>query len=324
MIIIPTSRHLTLFIACLALCLAGQSVLLGAAGDKIISSRSSVLDDFTLDLSLQQWDTKGNFKMLGGPAATSNRWELTHPVDTNFLVWSAQFISTKDDAPFYMSYSLGQGAIKEDTVRDTDWDTNGMISDLSYSTSRGHNIIHDFKVGYRLTGPESLHPDNRPVIYFTLGYFYLKQSANYYDPTVTISSYNPVNISWSEKWEKYSLVYSGNEIGFKGFSKISKRLSLDMSFGYMPTLGASYNGLRYPQRPPGSERAEEIIATGDGLSYTILISYKPARNLSIQAGSQYLRLWTKGQDQKGTAWAGSWEKLSTNFKGLSWGVFYNF
>ncbi|MFH1227246.1 MAG: hypothetical protein V1701_04995, partial [Planctomycetota bacterium] len=69
---------------------------------------------------------------------------------------------------------------------------------------------------------------------------------------------------------------------------------------------------------------EEIAAAGHGLSYSILLSYKPVRNLSVQLGSQYLRLWTKGRDQKGTAWADSWEKLSTNLKGFSWGVTYDF
>ncbi|MFH1226397.1 MAG: hypothetical protein V1701_00660 [Planctomycetota bacterium] len=301
-----------------------QSVLLGAEDVSIIADKSSFMDDFKLDMSVRQWATKGDFRMLGGPPAAYNRWELKHPVDTNFLVLSTQLISTKDETPFFVSYSFGQGAIKDDTVRDTDWDPNGVVTDLSYSTSRGDNIMHIFKAGYRLTGPESLHPDNRPVIYFTMGYFYLKQSANYYDPTVNISSYNPVNISWVEKWEEYRLIYSGNEIGFKGYSRINKKLSLDMSFGYMPTLSASYDGVRYPNRAPGNERAEKIAASGDGLSYSVLLSYKPIRNLSVQLGSQYLRLWTKGQDQRGTAWVGSWEKLSTNHKGLSWGITYDF
>jgi opacity protein-like surface antigen len=293
-------------------------------GRVIISEKSSSLGDLQVKVSVDQWQSEGNFRMLGGPPDAANRWELTHPVDGNILLCSIHISGDKVDAPYFLSYSLGKGAINNGIIRDTDWDANGTVSDLSYSTSRGENTLNLLKMGFRLTGDESFHPANRPSLYFTLGYFHLKQTARYYDPLMTISSYNPVNISWTENWDTYDLLYSGNEIGFTGHSMITSKLNLDISMGYIPSLIASYDGLRYPERVTSSQRPEEISATGDGFNYTIGLAYQPVKNLSIQAGYRYIHLWTQGEDQPGTSWSGSWEKLSTDLKGLSFGITYNF
>lgn len=317
-------------------CLCGRYALADEPDNKpIITKQSSALGDFGYNLSLDQWQSEGNFRMLGGPPNAGNRWELTHPVDSNILLWSFEIypISRKYELskeilnisdPYYFSVSFGQGDINNGIIRDTDWDANGTVSDLSYSTSHGKNELFLSKVGFRLTGDSSLHPANRPVLYFTLGYFYLKQTARYYDPLMTISNYNPVNISWTENWDTYDLLYSGNEIGFTGHSMITSKLNLDISMGYIPSLIASYDGLRYPERVTSSQRPEEISATGDGFNYTIGLAYQPVKNLSIQAGYRYIHLWTQGEDQPGTSWSGSWEKLSTDLKGLSFGITYNF
>lgn len=313
-----------LVIALCALCLCGKHSLADEAGKVIISERASGFGDLKVKVSVDQWQSKGNFRMLGGPPNGYNRWELTHPVDSNILLWSIHITGAKEDAPYFLSYSSGEGDINNGIIRDTDWDSNGTVSDLSYSTSRGKNTINLLKMGFRLTSDVSFHPANRPVLYFTLGYFHLKQTARYYNPLMTVSNYNPVNISWTENWEEYDLLYSGNEIGFTGHSMITSKLSLDTSLGYIPSLIASYDGLRYPERVTSSQRLEQISATGDGFNYTIGLAYQPVKNLSIQAGYRYIRLWTKGEDQPGTSWTGSWEKLTTDLKGLSFGITYSF
>lgn len=287
-----------------------------------IAVPARALDSFKIDLSSDYWVTKGDFRMMGGPAAASNRWELTHPVDSNIPIWSMRISSQADNMPYYLSYSFGQSSIKDGTIRDTDWDASGVISDLSYSTSRGHFKMNITELGYRLTAPPSLHPANRPVFYFAMGYLNLTQSANYYDPTVTISSYNPSDISWSERWTRYNLTYSGNEWGIKGYSNFGAKFRFDMALNYLPALSANYDGVRYPERI--SPKIEQISATGHGSHYKMELLFQPTEHIACRVGYRYVRFWTKGEDDPGTAWAGSWEKLNTNLKGFSIGINVNF
>lgn len=300
------------------LCLAVSEIPADQAEEK-----SYLLGNVELGVSAAEWLAKGDFRMLGHPAGAANRWELKHPSDTNLGILTLSAKSTDERTPYLISLSLGQGAIKKDTVRDTDWDTNGTVSDLSYSTSSGDTYLIHYRLGYKLTS--QYQPANRPVIYFTLGRIYLKNKADYRDPTVTVASYVPVNNSWTEKWQFYTIRYEGNEMGITGASPIyDDKLTLGISFGYTPYLAATYNGLRYPERPTTQQQSEYISASGDALTYEVNLKYRPSRNLSLAGGYRYLRFRSEGKDQPGTAWAGSEEKLDTNYKGFFGGLTINF
>lgn len=245
--------------------------------------------------------------MHGGPAGASNTWELTHPLDGN--IQEAYFtICPEKDSLYLFNIMLGAGNIKNGSIRDTDWDANGVMKDLSYSTSQGDTSIFAFSVDYLITDIEKPY-----ALYTTVTYNYLTISANYRDPTIMIDTYVSTNTSFAMKWQIYDLIYESPEIGLKGKLNILKDLSVEASLGYSPFVKAEYKGTRYPDT--AFEQPEHIIARGSALSYQLCLSYNLVNQFSVQFGYKYNSYRTKGEDQSDSPWAGSWEELDSDFKG---------
>jgi len=252
--------------------------------------------------------------MHGGKANAPNTWELTHPIDGNIL--EALFtVCPEKDSPYLFNISLGSGNIKKGTIRDTDWDGNGVVSDLSYSTSQGNTFISSLSVDYRVTDIKKPYG-----LDLTFTYDYLMISADYRDGVSVVVSYTPTSILTPVKWQIYDLVYSGLEIGIKGKSDILEKLSMEASLGYTPFLEAEYKGVRYPDNIPVPKEREYIIARGSALSYQLCLNYNLVNQFSVQFGYKYKAYHTKGKDQPGTPWAGDWEELDSDFKGCFFGA----
>jgi len=249
--------------------------------------------------------------MHGGPPAADNTWELTHPLDGGMTQVLFSYEENKDN-PYIINVSMSAGNIRQGTIRDTDWDASGVVSDLSYSTSKGETFGFSFSTDYRITDITEPYE-----FYLTFGYNYLNISADYRNPVITISSYVPTNTSFAMKWQIYDMVYQGLEIGVKGKSETLNDLFVAASLGYAPFTMVEYKGTRYP----GTifEQNEHIVAYGAALSYELKLSYGVSKQLEIDGGYRYNASRTKGKDQSDSAWSGSWEELDTDFKGFFFG-----
>ncbi|MDI6732891.1 MAG: hypothetical protein QME51_01670 [Planctomycetota bacterium] len=282
------------------------------------SSRSAGLKLPYYGFSLTQWQTEGDFRMHGGPPNANNTWELKHPIDSNITQLLFSIRPEEPDSPFLLNIALGTGRIKKGTIRDTDWDGNGVVSHLSYSISQGNTDHISLSFNYRQTDRDEPYELN-----LVLSYNYTKISANYIDPIIVVSDYVPTYIAIpSYKWNTYNLLYNGLEIGIKGESYILENVLLSAGAGYTPSLRAEYRGKRYPDTI--YEKKEHIIATGSGLNYEINLSYELAKEFYIQGGYRANIFRTKGEDQRDSAWAGSWEELDADFKGFSYGILFRF
>jgi hypothetical protein len=284
----------------------------------LISEKSSAFPDTNYKISLEQWMPKGNFRMHGGPKTLSNTWELTHPIDGNILQVLFQGIPEKD-SPYLINISLSSGNIKKGSISDTDWDGNGVVSDLSYSTSQGDIFISSFAVDYCVTDIKQPYELN-----LTFAYNYLRTSVDYRNPIIVIDDYVPTHTILAIKWEVYNMVYEGLEIGIKGKSNISTNLSVEAYLGYTPFVGAEYKGTRYPGTT--SEQTEHIISSGNALSYELRLSCNLVNQFYIQSGYKYTTYRTKGKDQSDGywKWIGSREELDADFKGFFFGLGINF
>lgn len=282
----------------------------------IISEQSSVFSDSDYKISISEWITLGDFRMHGGPPGANNTWELTHPIDggmTQILVSYTE----KKNSPYTVNIALGGGNIRQGTIRDTDWDASGVVSDLSYSTSNGETSGFYFSTDYRVTDIKEPYE-----FYFTFGYNYLDISADYRNAVIAIYNYAPTNTAVTMKWQVYDLLYQGLDIGVKGKSEVLTDLLLSGSLGYAPFTMAEYKGTRYP----GTifEQKEHIVAYGSALNYELKLSYNLSSRLIIDGGYRYNAYRTKGKDQSDSAWSGSWEDLDTDFRGFLFGCALRF
>jgi len=223
------------------------------------------------------------------------------------------YIENKN-SPYTINIALGGGNIRQGTIRDTDWDGNGVVTDLSYSTSKGETLGFSFTTDYLITDIKEPYE-----FYLTFGYNYLDISADYRNALTTVSSYTPTSILTPIKWQIYNLLYQGLEIGVKGKSEVLTGLLLFGSLGYAPFTMAEYKGTRYPDDIPVPAKKEHIVAYGAALSYELKLSYNLSGRLMVDGGYRYNAYRTKGEDQPGTAWAGSWEELDTDLKGFFFG-----
>lgn len=284
----------------------------------LISEKRSPFSDGAYRISISEWITKGDFRMHGGPKGYSNTWELTHPIDGGMTQILFSY-TEKKNSPYTINISLGGGNIRQGTIRDTDWNGNGVVTDLSYSTSNGETLGFSFTTDYQITDITEPYE-----FYLTFGYNYLDISSNYQDGHIVISGTIPVNIyAWQDrKWQIYNLLYQGLEIGVKGKSEILTDLLLSGSLGYAPFTMAEYKGTRYP----GTifKQKEHIVAYGAALSYELKLSYALSNQLGIDGGYRYNVYRTKGKDQADSVWSGSWEDLDTDFKGFFFGCSLQF
>ena len=282
----------------------------------LISEQSSVFSDSDYKISISEWITRGDFRMHGGPPGANNTWELTHPIDGGMT--QILFVYTENkNSPYTVNIALGGGNIRQGTIRDTDWDAGGVVSDLSYSTSNGETLSFSFTTDYLITDIKEPYE-----FYLTFGYNYLDISADYRNALTTVSSYTPTSILTPIKWQIYDLLYQGLEIGVKGKSEVLTDLLLTGSLGYAPFTMAEYKGTRYP----GTifEQKEHIVAYGAALSYELKLSYNLSSQLIVDGGYRYNAYRTKGKDQPDSAWSGSWEELDTDFKGFFFGCALKF
>ncbi|MBI5778809.1 MAG: hypothetical protein HZA49_05080 [Planctomycetes bacterium] len=277
----------------------------------LISEKSSAFSDSDYKISISEWVTRGDFRMHGGPPSADNIWELTHPVDGGMT--QLQFSYTeKKNSPYTMNISLGGGNIRQGTIRDTDWDAAGVVSDLSYSTSNGETLNFSFTTDYLITDIKEPYE-----FYLTFGYNYLDISADYRNAVIAIDTYVPTSTLVIMKWQVYDLLYQGLEIGVKGKSEVLADLLLTGSLSYAPFTMAEYKGTRYPGT--GFDQKEHIIAYGSTLNYEIKLSYDLSNQLIIDGGYRYSAYRTEGKDQPDSAWSGSWENLDADFKGFFFG-----
>ncbi len=258
--------------------------------------------------------------MHGGPPGANNTWELTHPIDGGMTQISLTYAEKKDASSLF-NISLGGGNIRQGTIRDTDWDASGVVSDLSYSTSNGETLSFSFTADYRLT--EIAEPYE---FYLTFGYNYLNISADYRNALTTVYSYTPVALLTPVKWQVYDLLYQGLEIGVKGKSEVLTDLLLTGSLGYAPFTMAEYKGTRYPDDIPVPAQKEHIVAYGAALSYELKLSYNLSSRLMVDGGYRYNAYRTKGEDQPDGywKWVGSWEELDVTLKGFFFGCALKF
>jgi len=279
----------------------------------LISEKSSAFSESDYKISISEWITKGDFRMYGGPKSSSNKWELTHPIDGGMTQLLVSY-TEKKNSPYTVNISLGGGNIRQDTIRDTDWDGDGVVRDLSYSTSNGETLGFSFTTDYRITDIKEPYE-----FYLTFGYNYLDMSANYQDAHLVISGTTPVDIyAWqNQKWQIYDLLYQGLEIGVKGKSEVLTDLLLTGSLGYAPFTMAEYKGTRY--KGTSKEAKEHIIAYGSALSYELKLSYNLASQFFIDTGYRYNAYRTEGEDQPDGDWAPANEELDTDFKGFFFG-----
>jgi len=270
-------------------------------------------------ISITHWITTGNFKMYGGPPNALNTWKLAHPLDSNLTRVLLTYTPPEEDSPYRIHVSMGGGYINEGTIRDTDWNANGIINDLSYSTSNGDVTNSSLAVDYRVTEPK-----NDYDVYVTFGYNYLKISSNYKDGHIVISDMLPVDIyAWQDrKWQIYDLVYQGIETGVKVKYGLTKDLSLETAAGFSPFVRAQYRGIRYPNTI--FHQHEHILGKGNAFNGEVSVSYNVFRQFTVDGGFRYQTYRTKGTDQPGTPWAGSWDELTSDFKGFFFGGGWKF
>ena len=300
----------------------------------IISEQSSVFSDSDYKISISEWITKGDFRMHGGPPGANNTWELTHPIDGGMT--QIIFVYTeKKNSPYTINISLGGGNIRQGTIRDTDWDGDGVVTDLSYSTSNGETLSFSFTTDYLITDIKEPYE-----FYLTFGYNYLDISADYRNALTTVSSSTPTSILTPIKWQIYDLLYQGLEIGVKGKSEVLTDLLLTGSLGYAPFTMAEYKGTRYPDNvyievdlDTGirtewaiASRREHIVAYGSALNYELKLSYNLSDQFLIDGGYRYNAYRTKGEDQSDGywKWVGSWEDLDVTLKGFFFGCALKF
>ncbi|MEW6026553.1 MAG: hypothetical protein AB1599_04595 [Planctomycetota bacterium] len=284
-----------------------------AYSQTIISEESSVFSGSGYKISVSEWITQGDFRMHGGPSGADNTWELTHPVDGGMTQLLLAYTEEKN-SPYIVNISLSAGNVRQDTIRDTDWDEYGVITDLSYSTVKGNTYGFSFSTDYRVTDLREPYE-----FYITFGYNRLALSSDYQDAHIVIADGAPVDIyAWQDrKWQIYDLVYQGLEIGVKGKSEVSKGLLLSGSLGYMPFVYAEYKGTRY--KGTILEADEHIVAYGTALTYELALRYNMSGRFFVDGGYRYSAYRTEGEDQPGSAWAGAWEELDTDFKGFFFG-----
>ncbi|OGT19547.1 MAG: hypothetical protein A2V90_01390 [Gammaproteobacteria bacterium RBG_16_57_12] len=250
---------------------------------------------------------EGQFDMTGGPRGSANIWNLNHPVDGAMNGLSVEIISPHK-ASLEINYRSGDFDLG--TLTDTDYDAAGVISHLSYSTSRGDSSQWEINYFMRLRGEEA----EDSFIDLGVGYLSIENQAGYYDPLIVVDWYTPMAISWAENWNNYTLKYRGLRLGLRGNVPVEQGLAFNWAVGFIPSLEADYTGLRYPERPPADQRPEKIIADGRAYDGDMSLRFTPRPHLAIAAGYKYLNLETDGEDV-GTAWAGSWEQLDTVMKG---------
>jgi hypothetical protein len=257
--------------------------------------------------------------MHGGPPNAFNTWKLAHPLDSNLTRVLFTYTPPDNDSPYRINVSMGGGYIKEGTIRDTDWSGNGIISDLSYSTSKGDVTNSSISVDYMVTEPKSDYET-----YITFGYNYLNIASNYQDGHIVISDAAPVDIYvWQDrKWQIYNLVYHGIEAGVKVKHNIINDLSLETSAGFSPFVRAQYKGIRYPNTI--YHQHEHILAKGNAFNGEVSVSYNVFKQFTVDGGYRYQTYRTKGTDQPGTPWAGSWDELTSDFKGFFFGGGWKF
>jgi len=253
--------------------------------------------------------------MAGGPSDALNRWNIKHPVDSNIVILTGE---VQLHPRFSIDISYGFGEIKDNTVTDTDYDSDDVISDLSSSISSGDTYFYSPNAYIRVLD------DGKRYLEILFGYFYLKNSVSYRDPRVAISGYLPSNLSWKEVWLKYDLTYKGFRFGIRGEVPLFYNVSLKGSAGYIPWLDADYDGLRYPERSPSAQQVEKIDADGWAFDTEIAGSYMPIQNLDVDIGYKYMEFKAEGYDSPDTVWANSWEHLKTDFKGPFLKVNYKF
>ncbi len=305
--------HSIIIIAVAVLCCYSS-----AYAQVIISEQSSVFSDADYKISISEWITKGDFRMHGGPPGAKNTWELTHPLDGGMTQILFVYTESKN-SPYTTNISLSGGNIRQSTIRDTDWNSNGVVTDLSFSTSNGETLGFSFSTDYRITDITEPYE-----FYITFGYNYLDMSANYQDGHIVISGSAPVDIyAWQDqKWQIYDLIYQGLEFGVKGKSEVLTDLLLTGSLGYAPFTMAEYKGTRY--QGTIFEAKEHIVAYGSALSYELKLSYDLSNRLGIDGGYRYQVYRTDGKDKADSAWSGSWEELDADFKGFFFGCALKF
>lgn len=281
----------------------------------LISEKSSAFSESDYKISISEWITKGDFRLHGGPPYANNTWELTHPLDGGMTQLMVTY-TEKKDSPYTINISLGGGNIRQGTIRDTDWDGDDVVTDLSYSTSKGDTFSFSFTADYRITDIKEPYE-----FYLTFGYNYLDISADYRNALTTVLSSTPVSILTPIKWQIYDLLYQGLEIGVKGKSEVLTDLLLTGSLGYAPFVYAEYKGTRYPDDIPVPTQKEHIVAYGSALNYELKLSYNLSRQFFIDGGYRYNAYRTKGEDQPDGywKWVGSWEELDVTLKGFFFG-----
>jgi len=284
----------------------------------IISEQSSVFSDSSYKISVSEWITRGDFRMHGGPPGANNTWELTHPLDGGSAQILLSYIEKKD-SPYVINVSLNSGNIRQGVIRDTDWDANGVVTDLSYSTSQGDTFGFSFSTDYRITDMAEPYE-----FYLTFGYNYMNISADYRNALTTVWHSTPTSILTPTKWQIYDLLAQGLEIGVKGKSEVAADLFVTGSLGYAPFTMVEYKGTRYPDNIPVPAQQEHIVAYGAAVSYELKLSYNLSRTFFIDGGYRYNACRAEGEDQSDSAWSGSWEDLSTDFKGFFFGCALQF
>ena len=276
-----------------------------------------------IKFSLWNWIATGDSSLNGGPPTANNSWLLEHEVDGNIWIGKLELIDQQVKPSYSFDFYFGQGGLKDGAMTDTDWDASGKLWFLSESTSKGKTQFYHLYVGYAVHNrPEPVESAQRIETCF--GYLYLKNSVSYNDPTVLMENYVTTNISWSEEWQDYDLVYRGFAFRIKGKFQLNKKLLFQGALGYVPLLVADYDGLRYPNRPANQQQREQIAADGTALEYEMTLNYRLNDRIQVLTGYKYMKFDTEGEDKAGTPWAGCWEKLETDFGGLMYGVFINF
>ena len=258
-------------------------------------------------ISISYWIVGGDFEMEGGPPLGGNRWILDHPTDGKALLLKAEFRPTER-----ISYdiNIGTASIDDGTTTDMDIDVSGVISHLSFSTSSGNWKLFLGNIYLRA------YKNSSASLSFSLGYLFFKSSLAYDDPNIVIDDYNISFNSWQERWLTYDLVQHGIRFGLSGEVSLDRSLTIKANAGIIPWLQVYYDGIRYPQRPPGEHETEAIEA--DGLGFDMLVSAEyatPYRGLIVTLGYRHISFKSEGRDKVGTPWAGSWEELSMDLKG---------
>ena len=257
------------------------------------------------DASFLLWFVDGYFEMEGGPPAAGNRWVIDHPTNGRAALFDVEL---KMGPRFSYDLVFGIGVIDDGRVTDADFDAAAVLSDLSYSTGSGYWALFGANTYIRAFETPSA------VMDFSLGYLYLRSSMDYSDPNYVIENYNPSVIAWQERWLTYDLLYYGIRLGTRGELRIGNAFSVKAEAGFIPWLQANYEGLRNPDM--WYRELEAIEADGLGVDTSVSVEFSPNRGLVFLLGYKYISFKTDGRDIPGTAWAGSWEELSMELKGL--------